>query len=152
MKRAIGIAAVLLSVVSSATVLPALAAGLTSPVAGQTAGQMAPASASDSTAAPHNWTTEQLITASCHDAWLLSGKNEASFFEMVKALAEISADKRGITLPDNKEAGMRAGNWIKMHAKADPDQLLYVVVDQAVQHSARVTAKAAAAAPAAPQQ
>ena len=93
---------------------------------------------SNSAAAPAaNWTTEQLITSTVHQAWLLSGRSEENFFAMVKALAEVSAKNRGITLPDTAEAGARAGNWIKMKAKQDPDQLLYVVVDQAVQYSAR---------------
>ena len=94
--------------------------------------QSAPASATAPT-----YTDEQLITSTVHQAWLLSGKSETNFFEMVKTLAEISAKNRGITLPDTAEAGARAGNWIKMKAKQDPDQLLYVVVDQAVQYSAR---------------
>ena len=97
------------------------------------------------TTAP-NWTTEQLITSTVHQAWLLSGKNEANFFEMVKALAEVSAKNRDITLPDTAAAGARAGNWIKMKAKQDPDQLLYVIVDQAVQYSAKPHPTKAAAA------
>lgn len=89
--------------------------------------------------APHSWTNEQLIPLSMREAWMLSGKNEQTFFEMVKQLAELSAQKRGITLPDNKEAGAKAGEWIKKQAKKDPDQLLYVIVDRAVQYSARTT-------------
>ncbi len=82
------------------------------------------------------WTTDQLITASVHDAWLLSGKNEQVFFEMVTQLAQISAQKRGLTLPDSEEAGKRFGQLVKDMAKADHDQLLYVVVDKAVQQVA----------------
>jgi hypothetical protein len=93
--------------------------------------QIAPASASGQGATP-TWTTEQLITSTVHDAWLLSGKDEATFFEMVKTLAELSAKNRGVELPDTKAAGERMGNYIKRSAKADTDQLLYVVVDKAV--------------------
>ena len=92
---------------------------------------------SPSGATAPTYTNEQLITSTVRQAWLLSGKSEANFFEMVKDLAEISAKNRGITLPDTAEAGAKAGNWIKMKAKQDPDQLLYVIVDQAVQYSAR---------------
>lgn len=92
--------------------------------------------AATETPAPHSWTMEQAVTSSVREAWVLGGKNEEGFFEIVKALAALSAQKRGITLPDNKEAGIRAGNWIKKEAKKDPDQLLYVIVDRAVQYTA----------------
>lgn len=70
----------------------------------------------------------------------MCGKNEQGFFQMVQQLTELSAQKRGITLPDDKAAGEKAGEWIKKEARRDPDQLLYVVVDRAVQYNARKTA------------
>ena len=85
---------------------------------------------------------DQIVTASVHDAWLLSGKNEEAFFDIVEQLAQISAEKRGISLPDSAAAGKRMGEIIKQKARADRDQLLYVVVDQAVRS---VGAKTAAA-------
>jgi hypothetical protein len=91
-----------------------------------------PASAQSATAGPQTWSKEQLLTSTVHQAWLLSGKNEATFFEMVKQLAEISADNRGVTLPDDEAAGRHFGTLIKTYAKADTDQLLYAVVDKAV--------------------
>jgi len=89
----------------------------------------------------HSWTPEQLVTCSVHEAWVLSGRNEDQFFEMVKQLSAMSAQKRGLTLPETQEAGVKAGNWIKKQAKRDPDQLLYAVVDRAV---AKVGVKAPA--------
>lgn len=86
---------------------------------------------------------DQIVTASVHDAWLLSGKNEEAFFDIVEQLAQISAEKRGISLPDSAAAGKRMGAIIKQKARADHDQLLYVVVDQAVR---AVGAKTTAAA------
>ncbi len=83
-------------------------------------------------AASHNWTTDQLVTSTIHEAWVMSGRNEDQFFDMVQALALMSAQKRGLTLPDNQAAGEKAGAWIKKEAKRDPDQLLYAVVDKAV--------------------
>lgn len=120
----------------------ALAAGLalsTSVLAQTSQPQARPAapitteSAEHKTAGPVNWTTEQLLTASVHDAWLMSGKNEATFFEMVTQLATISAQKRGLQLPESEAAGEKFGELIKSMAKADTDQLLYTVVDKAVQ-------------------
>jgi hypothetical protein len=82
--------------------------------------------------ASHSWTPEQVLTCTVHEAWVLSGRNEDQFFDMVQALAAMSAQKRGLTLPDNEAAGEKAGQWIKKEAKRDPDQLLYAVVDKAV--------------------
>jgi hypothetical protein len=88
-------------------------------------------SAADSTA-QHNWNTEQILTCTVSDCWQLAGRNETTFFEIIQQLAEISAQTRGLTLPDNAEAGRRAGEYIKAKAKADHGQLLYAIVDGSV--------------------
>lgn len=90
-----------------------------------------------------NYTQEQLLTSTVHQAWLLSGKNEANFFEMVEQLANLSAKNRGITLPDDAAAGRRMGDYIKRTAKADTDQLLYAVVDKAVLMTSKTPVHAA---------
>jgi hypothetical protein len=87
-------------------------------------------------AAKHSWTMEQAVTSSVREAWALGGKTDEGFFEIVQALAELSAQKRGVMPPDTEAAGAKAGNWIRKEAKRDPDQLLYVIVDHAVQYSA----------------
>ncbi len=92
----------------------------------------------------HSWTTEQLLTSTVHEAWMMSGRNEDQFFEMVKELAAMSAQKRGITLPETDAAGKKAGDLIKREARKDPDQLLYAVVDHAVVKTGTKTAGAAA--------
>jgi hypothetical protein len=94
--------------------------------------QESPSISAPADGATHSWTTEQLLTSSVHEAWLLSGKNEDQFFEMVKELSAVSAQKRGVTLPEDQAAGVKAGAWIKKEARKDPDQLLYAVVDKAV--------------------
>ena len=68
-------------------------------------------------AAPHNWTTEQILTCTVSDCW---------------QLAEISAQTRGLTLPDNAEAGQRTGEYIKAKARSDHGQLLYAIVDASI--------------------
>jgi len=108
--------------------------------ASPTASQQSATAPASGEAAPHSWTTEQAVTSSVREAWAMGGKTEEGFFQIVQALTQISAEKRGITLPDNDEAGKKAGNWIKKQAKKDPDQLLYVIVDHAVQYSAHKTA------------
>jgi hypothetical protein len=78
------------------------------------------------------WTIDQAVTCSVHDAWVLGGKNEQGFFAIVKSLAELSEQKRGVALPDNEAVGRKFGEYIKTQAKADHDQLLYAIVDRAV--------------------
>ncbi len=85
-----------------------------------------------STAPQKTFPIDQIVTASVHDAWVLSGKSEDTFFDIVQQLATLSASKRGITLPESAAAGRRMGNYIKTQAKADHDQLLYSIVDRAV--------------------
>jgi len=63
--------------------------------------------------ASHTWTTEPALTSSVREAWALGGKTPEGFFEIVKALSEISARKRNITLAEAPEAGAKAGEWIK---------------------------------------
>jgi hypothetical protein len=87
---------------------------------------------------------DRIVTASVHDAWLLSGKNEDTFFDIVQQLATMSAEKRGLTLPESAAAGRRMGNYIKAQAKLDHDQLLYGIVDKAVRMVAKPASTVAA--------
>ena len=103
-------------------------------------GSASPSSAASTPTPVHEWTTEQAVTSSVREAWKLGGRTPEGFFEIVRVLTEISAQKRGLVIPENEQSGVKAGNWIKMQAKKDPDQLLYVIVDQAVQHSINRTA------------
>ena len=102
--------------------------------------------------AAHSWTTDQLVTSTVHEAWVMSGRNEDQFFDMVKELAAMSAQKRGLTLPETAEAGEKTGAMIKKEARKDPGQLLYAVVDKAVVKTAVKSgaAPASATAPASP--
>jgi hypothetical protein len=78
------------------------------------------------------WTIDQAVTCSVHDAWVLGGKTETGFFAIVKAMAELSAQKRDLVLPDRETTGREFGDYIKTQARADHDQLLYAIVDRAV--------------------
>jgi len=87
---------------------------------------------------------DQLLTKTVHQAWVASGRNEDKFLAMVQQLAELSAQNRGITLPNTPEAGAKFGDWIKKESRKDPDQLLYAVVDHAVRYVGNKQAAAAA--------
>jgi hypothetical protein len=78
------------------------------------------------------WTIAQLLPLTVSEAWQMSGKNEDKFFDMVQDLAAFSAEKRGLVLPEDEAAGKHAGEYIKARAKADRNELLYAIVDQAV--------------------
>ncbi len=88
--------------------------------------------AQEGKATQEHWDPDQLLTATVHQAWVLSNKNEANFYEMIEQLADISAKNRGVALPESAAAGRRMGEYIKRTASADTDQLLYAVVDKAV--------------------
>ena len=78
---------------------------------------------------------DRLVTATCRQAWQMGGRNQDGFFDIVERLTDLSAHNRAVTLPDDKAAGARAGQWIRTQALKDPDQLLYAVVDHAVRYS-----------------
>jgi hypothetical protein len=109
----------------------ALGMMLTATVAATAQQPSSAATSADSTAS-HNWTTEQILTCTVSDCWQLAGKSEATFFEIVQQLSEISAQTRGLTLPDDAAAGKREGEYIKAKARADHGQLLYAIVDASV--------------------
>jgi hypothetical protein len=107
--------------------------------------QIAPASAAHSEVTGQTFSNEELLPLTVHQAWLKSGKNEEVFFTMVTQLAELSAQNRGLELPQTKAAGQRVGQMIKTMAKQDTGQLLYAVVDAAVRKVGTPTATAAGA-------
>jgi hypothetical protein len=88
--------------------------------------------AADSAQPAPTWTIDQAVTCSVHDAWVLGGKTESGFFDIVKAEAELAAQKRDLVLPDRETTGREFGEYIKTQARADHDQLLYAIVDRAV--------------------
>src|SRR5271170_4883521 len=108
-----------------------LASGVVCVSAQQAASPVTITPSADSTVA-HNWTTEQILTCTVSDCWQLAGKNETTFFDIIQQLSEISAQARGLTLPDNAEAGKRTGEYIKAKAHTDHGQLLYAIVDAAI--------------------
>jgi hypothetical protein len=107
----------------------------------QTSAPGGQAAAGDASALP----LDQLVTKTVHEAWVASGRNEDKFFAMVQQLAELSAQNRGITLPNTTEAGTKFGDWIKKESRKDPDQLLYAVVDRAVRYVGKKQTEAAPA-------
>lgn len=94
----------------------------------------------------HPWTDQQILTCTVSQCWQLSNKSEDTFFDIVQQLAAISAQNRNLTLPQSEAAGQQVGNDIKTKAKADHDQLLYAIVDDAVRKVGQPAAGADASA------
>jgi hypothetical protein len=87
---------------------------------------------------PQAFKVYELMPMTCAQAWAASGKDYAQLYRMVAALATVSLANRDLTFPNTKEAGMDAGKGIADDCMADPDGLLYAIVDKQVR---RVAAK-----------
>ncbi len=86
----------------------------------------------------HSWTTEQIVTATVRQAWQLGGKTEEGFFPNCASTHRDRCAKPRHYAARYQRPGTKAGNWIKREAKKkDPDQLLYAIVDRAVQYTAK---------------
>ena len=106
------------------------------------AGSQAP-SVSASSSAGAAAVSPDMLSKTVHETWVDSGRNEDKFFNVVQSMAAMSAQKRGVSLPNTEAAGQKMGNLIKSSARRDPDQLLYAVVDAAVRQTAGVSPHAA---------
>jgi hypothetical protein len=112
----------------------------------------APAQNAQADTAAHTWTIDQVVTDTVSDAWHQGGETEEGFFAIVKTMAQFAAEKRGLKLPETREAGRRAGQYIKQQARLDHQQLLYPIVDKAVRMVGTPVATDTSAAPPAPKQ
>ena len=93
-----------------------------------------------------------MVTDTVSDAWHQGGETEEGFFAIVKTMAQVAAEKRGVTLPDSRESGRRMGQYIKQQARLDHQQLLYPIVDKAVRMVGTPVATDTSATPPAPKQ
>ena len=65
-------------------------------------------------------------------AWVESGKSYPGMIAVVKTLARVSLANRDLTFPNSRDAGLDAGRGIAEDCKADPDALLFAIVDKHV--------------------
>lgn len=82
--------------------------------------------------APREWKAADVLPLSCVQAWVVSGKSEKGFVEILRVLGSVSLENRRLTFPDSREAGDEAGHGIAADCAADPDALLFAVVDRQV--------------------
>ena len=77
-------------------------------------------------------TMDQALPMTCEQAWIAAGKSYAPMLAIVKTLAKISLANRNLTFPQTREAGLQAGKGIADDCKADPNALLFAIVDKHV--------------------
>jgi hypothetical protein len=88
-------------------------------------------------------TADQALPLTCAQAWAVAGKSYGPMLAIVTTLAKVSLANRELTFPNTREAGIEAGKGIAQDCKADPQALLYAVVDKQVRRvaEARKTAQ-----------
>jgi len=79
-----------------------------------------------------NATAAELLPLTCAQAWAVSNKNSSGMLAIVRTLAHVSLVNRDLTFPNTREAGMEAGKAIADDCKADPNALLFAIVDKQV--------------------
>src|SRR5262250_3257273 len=78
------------------------------------------------------WTATELLPMTCAQAWVQGGKGYAGMLAIVKTLAQVSLANRDLKFPNTREAGLDAGKGIAEDCKADPQALLFAIVDKNV--------------------
>ena len=77
-------------------------------------------------------TAAQALPLTCAQAWIVAEKDYAKMRALVITLAKVSLVNRDLTFPDQRDAGATAGKGIAADCKADPNALLFAVVDEHV--------------------
>ena len=109
-----------------------LAAGVASSGAAQSHPPARPANAA------RPLTADQALPLTCAQAWATSHKRYPEMLAIVTTLAKISLANRDLTVPNRRDVGIDAGEGIAEDCKADPDALLFAVVDRHVRRVAQV--------------
>jgi len=81
-------------------------------------------------------TAAELLPLTCAQAWAVSNRNYDGMLAIVKAQAHASLLNRELTFPNTREAGLEAGKAIAEGCKADPNALLFAIVDAQVKRIA----------------
>jgi hypothetical protein len=85
------------------------------------------------------WMAEDALPLTCAQAWVESGKTYRGLLGILKPLAIVSLANRDLEFPNTKEAGIDAGKGIIADCEADPDALLFAIVDKHVRRVAEAT-------------
>jgi len=82
------------------------------------------------------WAAADVLPLTCTQAWAKANKSYPKMLSIVVTLARISLANRDLTFPDTREAGLEAGKAIAEDCKADPNGLLFAIVDKHVRRVA----------------
>jgi hypothetical protein len=83
----------------------------------------------------------QALPLTCAQAWVAAHRSYAEILVIVTTLAKVSLANRDLTFPNTREAGFDAGRGIADDCKADPDALLFAIVDEHVRRVAGTTSR-----------
>ena len=81
-------------------------------------------------------TAAQKLTMTCTQAWAATHKTYPEMLAIVTTLAKVSPANRNLRFPNTRETGVNAGKGIAEDCKADPNALLFAVVDTHVRRVA----------------
>jgi hypothetical protein len=87
------------------------------------------------------WKAEEALRFTCAQAWVAAGESYEGVLKIVETLAQVSLENRVLAFPDTREAGLDAGNGIARDCAADPNGLLFAIVDTHVRRVAEAAAK-----------
>jgi len=82
------------------------------------------------------WAPAEVLPLTCAQAWAKADKSYPKMLSIVVTLARISLANRDLTFPNTREAGLEAGKAIAEDCKADPNGLLFAIVDKHVRRVA----------------
>jgi len=83
----------------------------------------------------------QALPLTCAQAWVAAHRSYPEILAIVTTLAKVSLANRDLTVPNTREAGLDAGKGIADDCKADPDALLFAIVDKHVRRVAGTTSR-----------
>ena len=83
------------------------------------------------------WNAKDLLPLTCAQVWVKANKSYPQVITIVTTLARVSLANRDLTFPNTREAGTDAGKAIADDCKADPDGLLFAIVDKHVRRLAQ---------------
>jgi hypothetical protein len=81
----------------------------------------------------------QALPLTCAQAWVAAHRSYPEVIAIVTTLAKVSLANRDLAIPNDREAGLEAGRGIAADCKADPDSLLFAIVDKHVRRVAETT-------------
>jgi len=81
----------------------------------------------------------QALPLTCAQAWVAAHRSYPEVIAIATTLAKVSLANRDLAIANDREAGLEAGRGIAADCKADPDALLFAIVDKHVRRVAETT-------------